>query len=141
MGTVRRRIVGVVAAVMAVGSVVGAAPAQAGPGDPVGCLPPGPGTPTTKTVTVNGFDVTINPSGAPEDVNTVDAYVGWGFNAGLNYVLCVAGDVDDPAWCLTWGPYFLATGQRELDYYVTQNPDGSVTFHGNALMADVELCV
>jgi hypothetical protein len=136
----RRAVVGLVASVMASGSVLGASPAQAGPGDPVGCLPSNPGTPTTSTVAINGLDVTINPSGAPGDAETLEDYVGWVFNRALDYVFCVEGDVADPVGCLTWRPLAWVTGQHDPEY-VTQNPDGSVTVHGNEIAADAEGCL
>ncbi len=131
----RRAVVGFVASVIAAGSVLGATPAQAGPGDPVACLPPVGQPPAQGVVTVNGFDVTVNPGGAP-GVN--EGTVWSAVLTALAYYDCTIADVDDPAWCLLINVWPL-TGNPT--HYVTQNPDGSITFHGNELFADTGGCV
>ncbi len=57
--------------------------------------------------------------------------------SAVAYAECVLGNVDDPAICLVHVRVF----QNNQLNYVTQNPDGSITFHGNELMADVEACL
>lgn len=109
-----------------------AAPALAGPGDPVDCIPPvpSPGGPTQTIVRVQGLDVTINPGGSVRPGDTqgfaVDVLL-----AALGYVGCVEGDTADPITCL----------QPLSDYVQVDTETGGVSINGNELAARVDSCL
>lgn len=132
----KRATVGLVAAVLAAGSVVTAAPAHAGPGDPVACIPsvdvPPPPTHTQTVVAVNGLDVTVNPNGSvPVELWAIYDYA-LDVASPVGYVWCVLGDTADPVFCPGQN---TNTGDLTNGRYVSQGEDGSVTVHGNELVA------
>lgn len=134
----KRAVVGIVAAAVAA-SVIGAAPAQAGPGDPVGCLPdPQVGDSPAGVVEVNGFDVTVHPQNAPSAGFWVaGTALGLAFD-GLIYFWCVDNGTSAPVWCAGRQVQILPNGEP---YYVTQDPDsGSITVHGSQLVSDLTVC-
>lgn len=130
----RNRFAGFVAAACAATSLIGAAPAQAGPGDPVGCIPTVSGPNSGQNVVwVNGLDVTVNPSGGVDTAGLTIYAVGTAWAVGVAYPFCVAGDLDDPAWCALGMP---------LGDYVYQDPNtGQITIRGNEVVADANNCI
>ena len=130
-----RRLAGFVVAACAATSMIAATPAQAGPGDPVGCLPStsGPGTPPQNIVWVNGLDVTVNPSGGVDTAGLTNYAVSMAW-ATVAYPFCVAGDVDDPVWCVYSMPW--------SNSYVYEDPyTGQITIRGNEVVADANDCI
>jgi hypothetical protein len=131
----RSRFAGFIAAACAATSLIGAAPAHAGPGDPVDCykgLPPS-GDPAQTIVTIDGLDVTVNPNGTV-DTDGTTAYALAVVNAVRAYAFCVEGDTIDPVYCpvgATWLP----------TKYLYQDSSGTVRVEGNELAADVSSCL
>lgn len=122
-------MVGLVAGVLAAGSVVSAAPAFAqGPGDPVACVPSDQG-PSQSIVWVNGLDVGIDPNGQvyiPER---------WSLDPVFAYYQCVRGDVVVPI------PPLPCTLPENLDYVTVDPETGAVQVHGNELAAYLTGCL
>lgn len=127
----RRLAVGILAA--AVGAITFAAsPAQAEPGDPVGCLQGPSGGPTQNVVTVNGFDVTISPGALPGDALSAAGFVLGAVFETVQYAFCVEGGTLDPVRCRIWS----LGDVTNYGEYVEQDPEtGAITIRGNELMA------
>lgn len=135
----KKRSACLAAAAVAAGSLLTAAPAHAGPGDPVACLQSPPDGPAQNIVWVSGFDITADPSAVPNDVNSAASFAYQVGMAPLRYFWCVAGDTADPGLCLL---DTLSSGLTEDPSYVSQDPyTGAVTVHGNELVGDASACL
>ena len=132
----KRTLAGLFAAALSMGCMITAAPAYAGPGDPIGCYQgvPAPDGDAQNIVTTDGLNVTFNPNGTVDAQGVLDYATEELLVVPGAYVSCVEGDTLDPAFCPVYA-------RNEGDAWAETYPDGGFTVRGNEIASDVTGCI
>ena len=132
----KRTLAGLFAAALSMGCLMTAAPAYAGPGDPIGCYHgvPAPDGDAQNIVTTNGLDVTVYPNGTVDSQGVLDYATEDLVAFASEYWACVRGDTLEPVSC-------PLRARNEGDAWAETYPDGGFTVRGNEIASDVTSCI